>query len=450
MRFEAKLIGDAATLAREHAALLERLPATVHAFIVVELQKWPLLFEPERRYQRALLAHLSSFSAADLSQATGGISRVEEDAGCTRLRHRDPGVFQDEAQKLLRTRQRLGAWRQEIDAFFRGIDPSLDARLYPADRPGRVVVQLYGADIAVQTAELWSRFKDVGTRIPLALEDVRGSDAFLRRLLGDSSPREGRLIFDRAADRIGGEPLDAWVIDTDQALHAVCGRPVRDGVRRDALTGLSYERLRPYRDELTRALYRKIQSGVESPQAFAAFARGLTLAPPADALLQPDDRVVAFARDVFLTGNGTLFVNNTFAEWATIQALRRAQPRLVVTRFGVRDKLKPFSSLLLFSQPRPSDQIPLIEDPVGSFVDVEQLSYYVWVNAEKSAAYRNRTLYLFLAEGIDEMLAIRSDAASVRPRLGSRATLEDVSATMAQWLGVPLEPPGRPITEFVR
>jgi hypothetical protein len=110
--------------------------------------------------------------------------------------------------------------------------------------------------------------------------------------------------------------------------------------------------------------------------------------------------------------------------------------------------VKPFSSLLLFSQPRPSDQIPLIEDPVGSFVDVEQLAYYVWVNAEKNAAYRNRTLYLFLAEGIDEMLAIRSDAPAVRPRLGARATLEDVSATMAQWLGVPLESSGRPIAQL--
>ena len=177
-----------------------------------------------------------------------------------------------------------------------------------------------------------------------------------------------------------------------------------------SLTGLSYDRLRAYRDDLTRALYSKIQSGVESPQAFAAYARSLKIAPGPGALLHAADILRAFVRDVLLTGNGTLFVNNTFVEWAAVQALRRAQPRILVTRFGVRDKLKPFSSLLLFSQPRASDQIPMIEDPVGSFVDVEQLSYYVWLNAEKSPAYRNRTLYLFLAEGVDEMLAIRSDA----------------------------------------
>ena len=172
---------------------------------------------------------------------------------------------------------------------------------------------------------------------------------------------------------------------------------------------MSYARLRGYRDELTRALYDKVQKGVESPQAFAAYARSLKIAPGPGVFPHEADVMQAFVRDVFLTGNGTLFVNNTFVEWAAVQALKRAQPRLLVARYGVRDKMKPFSSLLLFSQPRATDQIPEIEDPTGSFVDVEQLSYYVWLNAEKTAAYRNRTLYLFLAEGVDEMLALRSD-----------------------------------------
>ena len=105
-----------------------------------------------------------------------------------------------------------------------------------------------------------------------------------------------------------------------------------------------------------RALFSKVQTGVESPQAFAAYARSLTLAPEPGALPNPDAIVQAFVRDVLLTGNGTLFVNNTFVEWAAVQALRRAQPRLLVARYGVRDKLKPFSSLLLFSQPRTSDE----------------------------------------------------------------------------------------------
>src|SRR4029079_8207429 len=202
--------------------------------------------------------------------------------------------------------------------------------------------------------------------------------------------------------------------------------------------------------DLTKALYAKIHSGVESPQACAAYARSLKIAPGPGALLHSADVLRAFVREVLLTGNGTLFVNNTFVEWAAVQAIRRAQPRVLVTRYGVRDKLKPFSSLLLFSQPRESDQIPLIEDPLGSFIDVEQLSFYVWLNAEKSAAYRKKTLYLFLAEGVDEMLAIRSDMTGSTATSVAQASLPDVCATMAQWLGISVaEPAGRVISAIV-
>jgi len=48
-QFTAELTGEAATLARTHGELLARLPATIHAFVLVELQKWPLLFAPEQR-----------------------------------------------------------------------------------------------------------------------------------------------------------------------------------------------------------------------------------------------------------------------------------------------------------------------------------------------------------------------------------------------------------------
>ena len=92
----------------------------------------------------------------------------------------------------------------------------------------------------------------------------------------------------------------------------------------------------------------------------------------------------------------------------------------------------------------------MIEDPAGSFIDVEQLSYYVWLNAEKSPAYRNKTLYLFLAEGVDEMLAIRSDVPAATAAGLAPARLSDVCATMAQWLGVPAPAgSGRPIVPLV-
>jgi hypothetical protein len=447
VQFDARLTGEAATLARAHEEVLGRLPATVHAFVLVELQKWAALFSPEQQYQRALLEHLARLPRAELQQAVAGIARVEGEAGAGKLTGGDPGRFQDDAQALLRRRKLLPAWRKEVDAFFQQIDPALESELYPATAPRRLVVQLYGRGIAVQADRLWSRFKGTGVRVPLKLDGTAGTEAFLRALFGGRDGGAGTpALFAAARESADLAPLDTWIVESHEALHDLFDSGGAGRGSNGSLTGLSYDRLRQYRDDLTRALYAKIQSGVESPQAFAAYARGLKIAPGPGALLHAPDVLRAFVRDVLLTGNGTLFVNNTFVEWAAVQALRRAQPRILVARFGVRDKLKPFSSLLLFSQPRASDQIPLLEDPVGSFIDAEQLSYYIWLNAEKSPAYRNRTLYLFLAEGVDEMLAIRSDAPTAPAAALPPATLPDVCATMARWLGVPLRDSwGQPI-----
>ena len=446
MQFNASLTGDAAGLARQHDDVLARLPATLHAFILVELQKWPMLFAPEQRYQRALLEHLSRVPRRELDQAASGIARVETEAAVNRLGERNPARFQDDAQALLRKRGLFVAWRGEVDRFFQKIDPVLEAQLYPTDAPRRLVVQIYGSGIEVQREKLWNRFKGTGARISLDLEGTNGTDEFLQALFGARAPGGGTPgIFASTASA----PLDAWLIESHEALHALCDAKEGESSA-GALTGLSYDRLRGYRDDLTRALNRKIQSGVESPQAFAAYARSLQVVPPAGTLFYSADVLLAFVRDVLLTGNGTLFMNNTFVEWAAVQALRRAQPRILVTRFGVRDKLKPFSSMVLFSQPRATDHVPIAQDPVGSFVDVEQLSYYVWLNAEKNPAYRKKTLYLFLAEGCDEMLAIRSDAPTATPSRLATARLADVCATMAQWLGAPVpERTGRPIAALV-
>jgi hypothetical protein len=57
---------------------------------------------------------------------------------------------------------------------------------------------------------------------------------------------------------------------------------------------------------------------------------------------------------------------------------------------------------------------------------------------------------LFLAEGIDEMLAVRSDVPTMTSSALPAASLSDVCATMAQWLGVTIpESAGRAITALV-
>src|SRR5438552_953613 len=167
--------------------LLARLPATVHAFVLVELQKWPTLFGPEQRYQRALLQHLSRYSKSELLQAVTGITRIEAEAGCNKIARGDPGRFQDEAQALLRKHLLVGPWRKAVDDFFQQIDRAIEAQLYPADAPRRLVIQIYGSGIAIQPDKLWSRFKGTGVRVPLNLNETQGTGAVLPALFGGRS-----------------------------------------------------------------------------------------------------------------------------------------------------------------------------------------------------------------------------------------------------------------------
>jgi hypothetical protein len=426
--------GEAASLLRQHHDLLARMPVTFRAFVGVEAERWPTLFVPEKAYLRALLETIARWTEPELSAAFAGVTRVETEAGCRDVRERNAREIQDATQALLRRTGLLPRWRQEVDEVFRRLQPRIDEQLHPASAPPRLVVVLYGQGIAIQRDRLWRRLRDLGTRIPLRLEGALAPDAFLRALFATSA--KGTL-FSALRDSAGHGPHDTWIVEAGESLHALCETEAEKGLA--CATGLSYARLRAYREMLARSLYKKVLSGVSGPQEMAAYARELDIRPPEGSLLYSDDVVQAFIRDVFLSGNGTLLLNNTFVEWAAVQGLKRAQPRLLVVRFGVRDKMKAFSSLLLFSSPRPTDQVPILEDPFGSFVDVEQLAYYLWLNAEKSAAYRGKTLYLLLAEGVDEMLAIRSGVRRTEvPSALPEAALAEVAATMAAWLGLSL------------
>ena len=101
-----------------------------------------------------------------------------------------------------------------------------------------------------------------------------------------------------------------------------------------------------------------------------------------------------------------LITSLTFVEWATMQAARRARPGLSVVSFGIRSKVKPFSSLLIYTDQDAANVIPTQGDMLGSYVDLEVFYLYLLNEFEKYVEYRKNTAYLFVGEGMDEMLVI--------------------------------------------
>jgi hypothetical protein len=196
---------------------------------------------------------------------------------------------------------------------------------------------------------------------------------------------------------------------------------------------LNYDALDAYRTKLMQEVRGMLDAKqMRGPRELGAELRKLKTSAPPGRL--GEDRLMAeFLRSVLLAGNGTLLINNTFAEWGTVQAIRRARPVVTVTSFGIRNKVKPFSSLLIYSDQETSSPVPTQSDTLGTYVDLEVFHQYVWQEFEKYAEYRRNTVYVFAAEGVEELMVIAPpDFALLR---AGKSTLEKVHGELAQWIG---------------
>src|SRR5208283_692659 len=101
-----------------------------------------------------------------------------------------------------------------------------------------------------------------------------------------------------------------------------------------------------------------------------------------------------FTRNLFLSGNGALLFGNSFVQWGASEAFRRAAPQATFCRFGVRPKLKPFSSVVLFEDQNRANPVKDQPDPEGSFIDTQLLMEYIYLSALRGVEYDGRTLVL--------------------------------------------------------
>jgi hypothetical protein len=147
--------------------------------------------------------------------------------------------------------------------------------------------------------------------------------------------------------------------------------------------------------------------------------------------LAANPRVREFVRTLFLSGNGSLLFGSSFVEWGASEALRRVQPQVLIASFGVRKKLKPFSSVVLFEDQSRSNPMPDEDDPAGSLVDAAMLSEYVYLGAQRVACYPGHTVTVMAAFGSDRVLVLSPPAAGFP---NSSDAPIDLTALALRWL----------------
>ncbi len=404
--------------------LFDRLPVTFSTFFYEQIQDWELLFPAEKSYYERLFGLFDRTDPAEVDQLFAGVRDAERKMGVTDAVW-PKRTFTLQQVDFLNRSPHYPEWRKAVSEVFARVDPVLGAEAAKHGRP-RLVVVLSPAEMPVGPDRLWKRIEEHGSRIEVETPDDI-ADYVPLLLTGKPAAAHAPAITDLFAASDRAEPYAAWCIETSDRLASMSSHA---GVVR-----LSYQRLADYRARLMAEVRQLVENEqIRGPQQLVARLKQMKIRA-GEGELGSDAALGEFARAILLSGNGTLLINNTFVEWASVQGIRRARPVVSLISYGIRNKVKPFSSLLIFTDQDTATPIPTQSDMLGSYVDLEIFHQYIWQEFSKYTEYRSNTAFLFVADGTDEMLAIGppdfplNDAAKPQ-KLGS------VFENLKDWLAV--------------
>ncbi len=405
--------------------LFDQLPVTFSTYCFDQIKEWNLLFQAERDYFERLFGLIGRSDSKLVEELYVPLREVEKKMGVNEKVWPKRQFTLDQVDFLNRSAY-YPEWRRTIAQIFSRLDPILDEEVAKVGR-ARLVIVISPAELPVDSNRMWTRFKKHGKLVPLAFsaeDDVR--DYLPQVLTGAKRKNRQKTLLELYAASKAKAPHEAWVIEAESELSEMA-------LDSRGLVKLSYFALHRYRTRLMSEVDKVLKTqDIRGPRQLGDRLKQLKVLPSEDEAAS-DPILAEFLRSILLSGNGTLLINNTFVEWATIQAVRRARPSVVLVSFGIRNKIKPFSSLLIYTQQETTTPVPTQMDTLGSYVDLEVLTHYVWMEFEKYPEYRRNTVYYFMGEGLDEMLLL---APPDFPLLTSKSpiALPELFAQAKYWL----------------
>ena len=140
------------------------------------------------------------------------------------------------------------------------------------------------------------------------------------------------------------------------------------------------------------------EASVFDPEAFRTMLAQMK--PEEVGLGSGGDRLLnRFQLSLLTEGSGTQVFATTFVQWAAREALRRAQPLTILTRFTPRQRDRQMNELLAEAQRKPE------LDPQGSLIDADMGAYYTWLNQQRLPG-DDKAAFLVWFEDHDEAVAI--------------------------------------------
>jgi hypothetical protein len=351
-------------------ATLQRLPLSFLPSLLREAIDYDFKFPAERKALEKELAKISSLPAEKFNDWFQGFAKINLSL---EMENQDwvgaPAQFVEQLSSYLWTTHQLDAFRKAATEYGNSLQDAIPAEAPPVPRLGITVI---GQGVSSYSEQLFRKLRPHGAYF----KNVKPENG-LSTLLNTVSARA----------KAHSAAYAHWYIDGGQEAE-----------HDPTLTSVSYGALEGVRAALLRKMRLEIEQPGMGPEALRTTLAQLR---PADlGMSQAGDAVLdRFRVKVLTEGSGTQIYSTTFAQWATREALRRAQPLTLLVRFAPRQRQKTMNELLS-TKPEQAEL-----DPVGSLVDADMGAYYNWLNQQRLAG-AEQSAFLVWFEGHNDAVAI--------------------------------------------
>ena len=358
----------AQALALQYLPVLQQLPLAFLPSLLRQVIEYDDAFPAERAALEHELSSLETLPPDGRSQWLSGFSQLHLSAALVQFDWvNQPLDFTERLSAYLWSTNQMNAFRAAATVYGDDVHGAASADPHPVRRVGMAVI---GQGVASHEGQLFERLREHGTYF----SNLR-PEGGLAELVAATCARA----------QAHPAPYGHWYIDG--------GDPVSSP---SSLTCVSYGRLLPAREALLGRIQEQVSRPGMGPEALRSY---LTKLSPAQLGLHGDPVLDRFQIKLLTEGSGTQIFSTTFAQWATREALRRADPLTVLVRFAPRQRQRPMSELLS------SSGGTLEVDPAGSLVDADMAAYYHWINQNRLPG-ADQSSFLVWFEGHAQAVAI--------------------------------------------
>lgn len=413
--------------------VLKRLPVTFLPFVNQQLREWDYLFPNERQSTERLLLYVNGLSTSQSAAAFRNVTELEDKMEVRKWKFSTTEQTIQNASLLARSPY-YQEWRKAVQAVFDAADQFAQTTGSARVAGNRLVLLDIPRPLEIKASDPWGRWQKIGRPIDIDTSRVGESRGVLDYLLSASqvqgSDSSGGLLA-TIASQSQNQAADTWVIDAGQSLvESLLARPPAE-TRAPQPIMLSYNRLDRYRQSFSREM-NTMRKDLTDADAVYDRLRKVDVKPwcPPEA---EDPAIREYLRSLYLSGNGAVIFGNSFVQWGSSEALRRARPRFLAAKFGVRSKPKPFTGVAVFDNPDQINPLPAVDDIPGSSIDAQMLALYVWLAAARYSEYQSSTVCVCIAESLSQAYIVSPPQFSMPPQTG-RLSVDELQRVLREWM----------------